>query len=746
MIALLFLALGLRVVVLWTLFDNLSEDRDNYRNIAQGIVAGKGSVDPHAGTPTAYRPPLYPLLLAAVLGWGGGELSIGIIQLLMGAATVGMTVVTGRRLGFNRASLLAGLLVAVDPLLLSQAALVMTETLAAFLAVCLIGLCLGPRTMKGNFALGLVFGLCCLCRPTFWAYGVMAVIVQACLEIRACPLDRYRSSACWKPGLCLGAGMVLAMSPWVVRNMLAMGSPILTTTHGGYTLLLAHNPAYTRAVVEQPWGTVWEGDTVTEWKKTLESEMARATPPIDMTHLSPGVEIARDRWMRQRASDYIRSEPLLAVRSGLTLLGRFWNVVPMATQGAPVAPAIRVAIGTYYVTVFLAMLLGIIHVVRTGWSTWWPVLALVAAFTLVHSLYWADMRMRAPLTPAIALLAAAGSALPNRIKFLWPIVKWAMFLAVLGFVARHGYVLWTDPRWATVDHQAVHLHWGWLALATVTATVAWLPSAWFWRRLLSNLGPTPAWPQLLKSYYCGHLGKYLPGKAAAIVIRTALIKEAGVSPVPAAVSVTVESATYMWAGTLLVVILFPSLAHYLPQQIVAAAGDPFRRAGLATLVVCGGLAGLALLMRHSYRLTTMFRGAAGDLPAASSDAPVRTALTGVVVFLAAWWIQGLALGFTIAAVTGRPLAWQDWPFWTATAAVALIGGFVAVFTPGGLGVREGLLMEILSRQLGPHEAVLVAILLRGAALAGEILTAGALYYAVNGKKGGEKVKGVEGAG
>jgi uncharacterized membrane protein YbhN (UPF0104 family) len=321
-------------------------------------------------------------------------------------------------------------------------------------------------------------------------------------------------------------------------------------------------------------------------------------------------------------------------------------------------------------------------------------------------------------------------------KRLVPILKWGMFLAVLVFVAQHGYHLWVR-----VDRQPARMNWGWLALATATSVIAWLPSAWYWRRLLSTLGPMPPWPLLLRSYYCGHLGKYLPGKALAIVIRTALIKEAGVSAASAAFTATLESATYMWAGTLLAIILYPSLAPHLPEQIVALAADPLRRAGLATLVVAGGLVGMAMLLRSYQRLT--FRPAEFQNPAGRTAAPVRTSLTGVVVFLAAWWIQGLTLGFTIQAVSSEPLAIGDWPFWTGTAAIALVGGFIAVFTPGGLGVREGLLMELLSQDVGPHEAVLVAVLLRGAALAGELLTAGALYYGV---KGVEKVKEVERVG
>ncbi|MFX9077435.1 hypothetical protein ABTN32_20465, partial [Acinetobacter baumannii] len=52
-------------------------------------------------------------------------------------------------------------------------------------------------------------------------------------------------------------GTILTVSPWLVRNWLVFGVPILTTTHGGYTLLLGNNSVFTQDVVQQPWGTVW---------------------------------------------------------------------------------------------------------------------------------------------------------------------------------------------------------------------------------------------------------------------------------------------------------------------------------------------------------------------------------------------------------------------------------------------------------------------------------------------------------
>jgi hypothetical protein len=406
-VGLLLVAFVLRAGMLWQYGGNLAEDRDNYRRVAALVAGGSGYDDPAARTPTAYRPPLYPLFLAAILVCRGGDLVIGVSQLVLGVATVAFTYLCSRRLQLGRAGLAAGLLVAVDPLLLHQTTLVMTETLAAFLAVLMLWLCLNPPSRARDFELGLAFGLGCLCRPTFWAFGALA---GACWCMNAIDAQK-RDATFWltrtRGALALVAGLIFVIAPWGIRNALVMGRPVVTTTHGGYTLLLAHNPAYTRAVVEQPWGAVWEGASFDDWSAKIEAALAGEDPPLDVGHLSPAVELARDDWMNRQARDYIRSEPSIAVRSGLTLLGRFWSVIPLATKNAPISRSIRMLVATWYAAVLIALICGAFRILRGNWRPWAPLLALIAGFTLVHSLYWADMRMRAPLVPAISLIAAA---------------------------------------------------------------------------------------------------------------------------------------------------------------------------------------------------------------------------------------------------------------------------------------------------------------------------------------------------
>jgi Dolichyl-phosphate-mannose-protein mannosyltransferase len=287
LVALMVTAFVLRAAVLWIGADRLEDDRDHYRRIAERIVAGDGFADPNTGSPTAYRPPLYPWLLAALIFCGGGSVTIGIFQLLLGLATVWLTVACAWRLQLERGALLAGWMVAVDPLLLYSTGLVMTEASAAFLAALLLWTSLHPAAPRRDFCLGLVFGLACLCRPTFWAAGVLAALGWLALSRQA---GGDRLPAAWvrrRTAALIAAGALVALLPWTIRNAFAMGRPIVTTTHGGYTLLLAHNPGYTQAVVNQAWGNVWEGPAFDAWARSLEAELANLNPPLDAAHPSP---------------------------------------------------------------------------------------------------------------------------------------------------------------------------------------------------------------------------------------------------------------------------------------------------------------------------------------------------------------------------------------------------------------------------------------------------------------------------
>jgi 4-amino-4-deoxy-L-arabinose transferase-like glycosyltransferase len=365
------------------------DDPDNYLPLARSLVAGDGFT--WKGRPTAYRPPLYPLLLAPAISILGNKFvwGIAILHLALGAGTVWLTAVAAKGSGLSPArSTLAALVVACDPVLVWQSRSVMTETPTAFFLAAALA-ALACRGWLGPVLAGLGLGLASLCRPS--------MLVGAWLSLLAAFLAKpgNRRQRLMRGGV-LALTISLVLAPWTIRNVMVFGEPVWTTTHGGYTLALANNPVYYDDVLHGPPGRVWTGHDQWLWWDAVNRATAGMSEP------------QADRYMRTTVWQFVRERPQDFGRSVLARLGHFWSVAPVASV---YSRGVRWATMAWTLPLWLAVLLALPR--RDLW--YWPrIVAPLSAIglTLVHGFFWTDMRMRAPIVPAIALIAA-GAALPQ---------------------------------------------------------------------------------------------------------------------------------------------------------------------------------------------------------------------------------------------------------------------------------------------------------------------------------------------
>jgi 4-amino-4-deoxy-L-arabinose transferase-like glycosyltransferase len=358
------------------------DDPDNYLPMARSLGSGQGFS--FRGRPTAYRPPLYPLILVPAIWMGRWQAwGIGLLHLGLGAGTVWMTASAAGGFGWSRRrAMAAALIAACDPVLAWQSRSVMTETPAAFLvAASLAGLGRGGR--RSAILGGVGFGLAALCRPSLLAAAALTTLAAL-----LAPPDPLRERIRRAGSLTLTIALVL--SPWMIRNLVVLGHPIWTTTHGGYTLALANNPVYYREVLDGPPGRVWTGEDQFRWFDSVNRETTGMTEHQADRHLQAAVW----RLARERPRDFARAT--------LARLGHLWSVAPAASVYSTLA---RWATIAWTVPLWAALGLGLFR--RSLWS--WPRVAapmVVLGLTLVHALFWTDLRMRAPIVPAIALIAA----------------------------------------------------------------------------------------------------------------------------------------------------------------------------------------------------------------------------------------------------------------------------------------------------------------------------------------------------
>jgi hypothetical protein len=192
----------------------VSKDSFEYLQPAWNLLNGLGF------DPLLRRPPLYSLFGATVMGLLGESLAaLVFIQHLLGVVAVGLTYWLGR-LTFGRAAgLVAGLLVALDSVLILYEHYIQPETLFGLLLLsgCL-ALVLAWRRggSRWYLAAGLLLGLAALTRP-------VAQLVLAAVPL-AIVLERGSLRSSWRPSLLVATGAALVLVPWVARNKIVHGT------------------------------------------------------------------------------------------------------------------------------------------------------------------------------------------------------------------------------------------------------------------------------------------------------------------------------------------------------------------------------------------------------------------------------------------------------------------------------------------------------------------------------------------
>jgi uncharacterized membrane protein YbhN (UPF0104 family) len=268
----------------------------------------------------------------------------------------------------------------------------------------------------------------------------------------------------------------------------------------------------------------------------------------------------------------------------------------------------------------------------------------------------------------------------------------------------------------------------WLAAAGTLYVVGLSFMAWFWRRMLAAYGQHVPWPRLLRAYYVGHLGKYVPGKVMVLVLRVGALGRSVDSAWFTLLSTLLETMVMMAVGASLGAAAASVLLPLEPRLTAVVAA-------LAVVVVIPTLPPVArrIARRARDRFWSLEREHNLNEKLTSEHSQVGQRLTwqiwasGCLAALACWILLGLSLWATLKSIgiDGiQPIA--DLPLTIGAVSLAVVAGFLS-FLPGGFVVRDGLLMQLLAPACGEANALVAALLLRLVWLVSELVVCAILY-------------------
>lgn len=375
-------AAGLLLRILYTVLlapwpPKTLDDQVFYHLQSLQLAHGHGFIQPiyailHRSVPSAEHPPLYPVALAAVAKLGGsGEVAQRLLGTVCGAGTIVGVGLLGRRLAGARAGIIAAVLAAVYPILITADGALMSETLYGGLVagslVAAYRLRDRPAVVRG-LVLGSLVGLAALTRGE-------AVLLLPLLLI---PVLRRPGAA--RASIAAVCALLAVLAPWTIRNASVFGQFVPISNDAGAVIGGANCEA------------TYRGSNIGSWE-------------YGCNPFSPGNEAqqaARDRRAGLRyARRHLGRLPLVIAAR----LARVWSLFHPFQTNSGRTPWVQNAGTIMYYLLLLPAGFGLL-VLRRHRAPTWTLVSPAVLVSVVSALGYGLLRFREPAEITLVVLAA----------------------------------------------------------------------------------------------------------------------------------------------------------------------------------------------------------------------------------------------------------------------------------------------------------------------------------------------------
>ncbi len=352
------------------------------------------------GIPTAYLTPLYPLFLSGVYFlFGHSYLAVRIIQSLIGSLTCLVIYFIGKKTVGKRVGAIAATISIFYPFFVYYTTYLRVETLFTFfLAVAVYGLITNIQKPDWkNLALSGIFtGLAALCKPTTFAFIPFSVLgFLVIFGIRK--VATYRNI-----GIFLFF-FVIILSPWVIRNRIVFQRIIPSETRLGPALL--------------------DGTLLFNALEQHRAKQEKQTNPVLLKGKELN-EIERNEYYTKEALNFIRRNPKYMMKLAVRKFLNFWRLYPHTGSIYTVHSQTLIVLISF-LSYGLLLPFSIVGVLLSlgNWKQFTFLYGLIVSFTVIHMVFWVQIRYRLPIMPYMIVFAAFSSNFIIEKAKLWRLAK-----------------------------------------------------------------------------------------------------------------------------------------------------------------------------------------------------------------------------------------------------------------------------------------------------------------------------------
>lgn len=347
------------------------QDEIDFVGIARNL-AQHGFYSLDGISPTAFRQPGWPILLAGLFKVGASLTVCRLLNTLLYGGVIYLSAQLARKWFGDTARIVYPILALLYPILAFTSATLYPQTLAALLlVVSLHYLWREEGGWKSGAFAGLAFGYLCLTVSTFAAFGPILLAIPFLLKSK-------------QKAVTAGAFVVvsaLVVAPWLVRNQIVMGKATFSTNMG-YNLALGNS-------------------------KNAGPNTGVNANIDDMWPTPKGTEVENDHYLAGKAIEWAKENPGTAVALyGKKFANFFGYQLGLATEGAEGGQAKNLLIFvTYYPLLALALARFLLFKSAPASKVEWVLAGLYVLFGLISAVFFTRIRFRLPVDYLLIFLA-----------------------------------------------------------------------------------------------------------------------------------------------------------------------------------------------------------------------------------------------------------------------------------------------------------------------------------------------------
>ncbi|MDI6737880.1 MAG: lysylphosphatidylglycerol synthase domain-containing protein [Nanoarchaeota archaeon] len=265
-------------------------------------------------------------------------------------------------------------------------------------------------------------------------------------------------------------------------------------------------------------------------------------------------------------------------------------------------------------------------------------------------------------------------------------LKTALKILVLGaiifFLAQR-----LIKSYAQISEYGFSIRYSMLSIAIILGFAGMLVLALSWRLCLKASGGNIGLSKTISIWFKSQMPKYIPGTVWYMLCRVYDCGKLGIPKKSAVISLFLE-AILMGASSLILAFAFLAgkAREYIPLPV-------FLFCILAGFIALHPkiINKIASLLKKDFRVIHVAYG---------------QILFILLSYMAAWILVGA--GFFFLAVSIFPVSISSMVYLAGSFLLAWTAGFVSIFSPGGIGVREGIITLLLSAIMPSYVAIIIA--------------------------------------